>query len=166
MISVSSSVRSISDVEELRSRTFPGVLDLSLDSSSETNTSDIEDPSVNDLDICAWVHRKPVNLRPDHGDFGEAEEGDLIDRMLSRTTVPRRGTKKPTKNATLNLPVVKNNHRKHKKPKYIYLNGSRPHHRSRQLRISDMFGASEVTERAHGEINRGSTPRGVGRAHG
>ena len=165
MISVSSSGRSISDVEELRSRTFPGVLDLSLDSSDETNVSDMEDANVDDADIGAWVHRKPVNLRPEYGDFGEAEEGDLIDRMLSRTTVSRRRARKPTKNATLNLPVVKRGHRKRKKTTNIYVNGSRPHDRSRQLRISDMFGTSEVNERAHGEVNRRSVPRGGGRAH-
>jgi len=165
VISVSSSGRSISDVEELRSRTFPGVLDLSLDSSDETNVSDMEDANVDDADIGAWVHRKPVNLRPEYGDFGEAEEGDLIDRMLSRTTVSRRRARKPTKNATLNLPVVKRGHRKRKKTTNIYVNGSRPHDRSRQLRISDMFGTSEVNERAHGEVNRRSVPRGGGRAH-
>jgi len=165
VISVSSSGRSISDVEELRSRTFPGVLDLSLDSSDETNLSDVEDTNVGDADIGAWVHRKPVNLRPDYGDFGEAEEGDLIDRMLSRTTVSRRRTKKPTKNATLNLPVVKHGHRKRKKPINIYVHGSRTHDHSRQLRIPDMFGTSEV-DKSRGEVNRRFVPRGGGRARG
>jgi len=164
VISVSSSGRSISDVEELRSRAFPGVLDLSLDSSDETN-SDVED-NVGDADIGAWVHRKPVNLRPDYGDFGEAEEGDLIDRMLSRTTVSRRRAKKPTKNATLNLPVVKHGRRERKKPTNIYVHGSRAHDHSRQLRIPDMFGASEVDKRARGEVNRRSVPRGGGKARG
>jgi len=166
VISVSSSGRSISDVEELRSRTFPGVLDLSLDSSDETTVSDMEDANVNDTDIGAWVHRKPVNLRPDYGDFGEAQEGDLIDRMLSRTTVSRRHAKKPTKNATLNLPVVKHGHRKRKKPTNIYVHGSRTHDHSRQLRIPDMFGASEVDKRVRGEVNRRSMPRGGGRIRG
>ena len=165
-ISVSSSGRSISDVEELRSRTFPGVLDLSLDSSDETNVSDVDDANVIDADIDAWVHRKPVNLRPDYGDFGEAEEGDLIDRMLSRTTVSRRRAKKSTKNATLNLPVVKHGHRKRKKPTNIYVHGSRAHHHSRQLRIPDMFGPSEVNKRARGEVKQRSAPRGGGRVRG
>ena len=166
VISVSSSGRSISDVEELRSRTFPGVLDLALDSSDETNVSDVEDTNVGDADIGAWVHRKPVTLRPDYGDFGEAEEGDLIDRMLSRTTVSRRRTKKPTRNATLNLPVVKHGHRKRKRPTNIYVHGSRTQDHSRQLRIPDMFGTSEVDKRGRGEINQRSVPRGGGRARG
>ena len=166
VISVSSSGRSISDVEELRSRTFPGVLDLSLDISDESGVSDMEDANVDETDIGAWIHRKPVNLRPDYGDFGEAEEGDLIDRMLSRTTVSRRRTKKPSKNATLNLPVVKHSHRKRKKPTNIYVRGSRPHEYSRQLRIPDMFGKGEASERARGEVGRRSVPREGRRAHG
>ena len=159
VISVNSSGRSISDVEELRSRTFPGVLDLSLDSSDESNISYVEDANVDDADIGAWVHRKPVNLRPDYGDFGEAEEGDLIDRMLSRTIVSRRRAKKPTKNAMLNLPVVKRGHRKRKKPTNIYVGGSRPHERSRQLRIPDLFGTGQVNKRARDDVDRRSIPR-------
>ena len=166
VISVNSSGRSISDIEELRSRTFPGVLDLSLDSSAESNPSDMDDPNVDDADISAWVHRKLVNLRPDHSDFGEAEEGDLIDRMLSRTVVSRRRTKKSTKNATLILPVVKRGHRKRKKPTNIYVGGSGPHGSSRQLRIPDMFGTRGVNKRTHNEVNRRSIPREGRRAHG
>jgi len=166
LISVSSSGRSISDVEELRSRTFPGVLDLTLDSSDESKVSDVEDDSVDDADIGAWIHREPSNLRPDRGDFGEAEEGDLIDRMLSRTIVSRRRTKKPTKNATLNLPVVKRGHPKRKKPTNIYVNGSRPHQRSRQLRIPDLFGTGQVNKRARDETDRRSVPREGRRTHG
>jgi hypothetical protein len=165
VISVSSSNRSISDVEELRSRTFPGVLDLSLDPSDESNVSDVEDANVDDADIGAWVHSKPVNLRPDYCDFGEAEEGDLVDRMLSRTTVPRRRTKKPTKNATLNLPVVKRARQRRKKPANIYVGGSRPHDRSRQLRIPDLFGTGEVNKRARDEADRRSVLLGSRRAH-
>ena len=166
IISVSSSGRSISDVEELRSRTFPGVLDLSLDSSDESDAEDVEDANVDDADIGAWIHRKPISLRPDSGDFGEAEERDLIDRMLSRTTVSRRRTKKPLKNATLNLAVVKRDHRKRKKPINIYVNGSRPHERSRQLRIPDMFGTGEVSKRVHGEPNRRPVPGEGRKPHG
>lgn len=160
MISLSSSNRSISDVEELRSRTFPGVLDLALDSSDESALSDMEDTNVDDVDIGAWVLHRPVNLRPDRGDFGEAEEGDLIDRMLSRTTVSRRRAKKPMKNATLDLPVVKRSHRKRKKPANIYVGGSRPHERSRQLRIPDLFGAGQAnSNKPRGEVGRRSAPR-------
>lgn len=166
VISVGSSSRSISDVEELRSRTFPGVLDLSLDSSDESDVSDVEDANVEDADIGAWIHRKPVNLRPDYGDFGEAEEGDLIDRMLSRTTVSRRRTKKPLRNATLNLPTVKRDHRKRKKQMNVYVNGSRPHERSRQLRIPDMFGTGGPNKRVRGEVNRRSVPREGMKTHG
>ena len=164
VITVSSSGRSISDVEKLRSRTFPGVLDLSLDSSDESSDSYVEDASVDDADIGAWVHRKSVNLRPDYGDFGEAEERDLVDRMLSRTIVSRRRTKKPTKDATLNLPVIKRGHRKRKKPTNIYVGGSRP--RSRQLRIPDLFGAGQVNKRARDDVERRSTPREGRTAHG
>jgi hypothetical protein len=164
IISVISSNRSISDVEELRSRTFPGVLDLSLDSSGGSDASDMEDPNVDDADIGAWIHCKPVNLRPDRGDFGEAEEGDLIDRMLSRTVVSRRRRKKPIKNATLNLPIVKRGHRKHKKPMNIYVNGSRPRDRSRQLRIPDLFGTGQVNTRARAD--RRSLPRESATADG
>jgi hypothetical protein len=159
VISVGSSGRSISDIEELRSRTFPGVLDLSLDPSDESSVSDTEDAGVDDVDIGAWVYRKPVNLRPDNGDFGEAEEGDLIDRMLSRTVVARRRAKKPQKNATLNLPVVKRGRGKRKKTMNIYLNGSRPHERSRQLRIPDLFGTGQVNTRTRSEAARRSVPR-------
>jgi len=160
VISVGSSNRSISDVEELRSRTFPGVLDLVLGSSDESVFSDRDDTNVDDADIGAWVHRRPVNLRPDRGDFGEAEEGDLIDRMLSRTTVSRRRAKKPMKNAILDLPVVKRSHRKRKKPTNIYVSGSRPHERSRQLRIPDLFGAGQAhSNKTRGEVDRRSTPR-------
>lgn len=159
VISIGSSGRSISDIEELRSRTFPGVLDLSLDSSNESNVSDTEDAGVDDADIGAWVYRKPVNLRPDNGYFGEAEEGDLIDRMLSRTVVTRRRAKKPQKNATLNLPVVKRGRGKRKKPINIYLSGSRPQNRSRQLRIPDLFGTGQVNTRVRRETDRGSMPR-------
>ncbi|KAF9646529.1 hypothetical protein BDM02DRAFT_3171519 [Thelephora ganbajun] len=165
VISVSSSVRSISDVEELRSRTFPGVLDLPLNSSDESNVSDLEDASVDDADIGAWIHRKPVNLRPDYGDFGEAEEGDLIDRMLSRTIVSRRRTKKPTKNATLDLPVVKRGHRKRKKPTNIYVGGFRPHDCSRQLRIPDLFGTGQVNKSTHDEVDRRTLAREGKMAH-
>ena len=166
VISVSSSGRSISDVEELRSRTFPGVLDLTLDSSDGSKISDKEDDSVDDADIGAWIHRKPVNLRPDYGDFGEAEEGDLIDRMLSRTIVSRRRTKKPTKNATLDLPVVKRGPPKRKKPTKIYVSGSKPHQRSRQLRIPDLFGTGQVKKTARDEADRRSIPREGRRTHG
>ena len=166
VVSVNSSSRSISDVEELRSRTFPGVLDLSLDSSDESNISEMDDANVSDADIGAWVHRKPANLRPDNSDFGEAEEGDLIDRMLSRTVVSRRRTKKPTKNKTLNLPVVKRGDRRRKKPTNIYVSGSRPHERSRQLRIPDLFGKGPVNTRARGEVDRRSVPREDTTAHG
>ena len=165
-ISVSSSGRSISDVEELRSRTFPGVLDLSLDSSDESSVSYVEDVTVDDADIGAWVHRKPVNLRPDCGDFGEAEEGDLIDRMLSRTTVSRRRKKKPLKDGSLDLPVIKRGHRKRKKPTNIYVGGFRPGERSRQLRIPDLFGTGQVRKRAGDNIDRRSVPRESRKAHG
>ena len=166
MISINSSGRSISDVEELRSRTFPGVLDLPLDSSDESNVSDVEDANVDDADIGAWIHRKPVNLRPDYGDFGEAEEGDLIDRMLSRTAVSRRRTKKPMRNATLNLPVVKRGRQKRKKPINIYVSGARPHERSRQLRIPDLFGTGQMNKRVHDEVDRRSVPREGRTTHG
>lgn len=166
IISVNSSSRSISDVEELRSRTFPGVLDLALDSPDESNVSEVEDFVVDDADIGAWVHRKPVNLRPDSGDFGEAKEGDLIDRMLSRTAVSRRRRKKPTKNATLNLPVVKRGGRKHKKPTNVYVNGSGPRDRSRQLRIPDLFGTGQVNRRLGDEVDRRFAPREGGTVHG
>jgi len=166
VITVSSSGRSISDVEELRSRTFPGVLDLSLDSSGQSNASDAEDNSVEDADIGAWVNRKPVTLRPDHGDFGEAEEGDLIDRMLSRTIVSRRRTKKPKKNATLNLPVVKHGRRKRKKTVNVYVNGSRPPERSRQLRIPDLFGTDQVNKRTRDKVDKSFIPRDGRTAHG
>ena len=166
VITVSSSGRSISDVEKLRSRTFPGVLDLSLDSSDESSVSYVEDANVDDADIGAWVHRKPVNLRPDYGDFGEAEEGDLIDRMLSRTVVSRRRTKKPTKDGTLNLPVIKRGQGKRKKPINIYVNGSRPHNRSRQLRIPDLFGTGQVSKRARDGVDRRSIPSEGRTAHG
>jgi len=166
VISVSSTGHSISDIEELRSRTFPGVLDLFLDSSDESNISDVEDANVDDADIGAWIHHKPVNLRPDYGDFGEAEEGDLIDRMLSRTTVSRRRTKKPAKNATLNLPVVKRSHRKRKKPTHIYVGGSRPHGHSRQLRIPDLFGTGGAKKRVRDAADQRSVPREGERTHG
>ena len=159
IISIGSSGRSISDVEELRSRTFPGVLDLPLHFSDESNVSDTEDTNFEDADIGAWVYRKPVNLRSDNGDFGEAEEGDLIDRMLSRTVVSRRRAKKSTNNATLNLPVVKRGHGKRKKPMKIYVNGSRPRERSRQLRIPDLFGTGQVNARVRGEADRRLMPR-------
>ena len=159
VISVSSPGRSISDVEELRSRTFPGVLDLSLHSSDESNVEDVEDVHVDDGDIGAWIYRKPVNLRPDNGDFEEAEEGDLIDRMLSRTTVSRRRAKKPTKNAKLDLPVVKRGHKKRRKTMNVYVQGSRPHDRSRQLRIPDLFGTGQVNTRPQDEADRRSVPR-------
>jgi len=165
-ISVSSSGRSISDVEELRSRKFPGVLDLSLDSSDESSVLYVEDVTVDDADIGAWVHRKPVNLRPDYGDFGEAEEGDLIDRMLSRTTVSRRRKKKPLKDGMLDLPVIKRGHRKRKKPKNIYVGGSRPGERSRQLRIPDLFGTGQVRKRTGDDVDRRSVPRESRKAHG
>lgn len=166
VISVSSSGHSISDVEELRSRAFPGVLDLPLDSSDESNVSEVEDANVDDAEIGAWIHHKPANLRPDYGDFGEAEEGDLIDRMLSRTIVSRRRTKKPMKNATLNLPVVKRGHGKRKKPTNIYVNGSRPHGNSRQLRIPDLFGTGHVNGRADDEADRRFIPHEGRTAHG
>jgi hypothetical protein len=166
VISVRSSDRSISDVEELRSRTFPGVLDLSLDSSDESAAPEMEDANVDDADIGAWIHHRPVNLRPDHGDFGEAEEGDLIDRMLSRTTVSRRRAKKPTKNTTLNLPVVKRGRHKRKKPINIYLNGTRPHDHSRQLRIPDLFGPGQAKGRVYGGAERRSVSREGTTAHG
>ena len=159
VISVNTSNRSISDVEELRSRMFPGVLDLALDSPDESNVSEVDDTIVDDADIGSWVHRKSVNLRPDYGDFGEAEEGDLIDRMLSRTIVSRRRRKKPTKNATLKLPVVKRGERKRRKPTNIYVNGSGPREHSRQLRIPDLFGTGQVNRRLGGEVDRRSTPR-------
>ena len=159
IISVNSSDRSISDVEELRSRTFPGVLDLSLDSSDGSDASDMDDANVDDADIGAWIHREPVNLRPDDGDFGEAEEGDLIDRMLSRTIVSRR-RKKQIKNSTLNLPIVKRGRRKRKKPVNIYVGGSKPLERSRQLRIPDLFGMGQTTSRVHRETDRKSVPHG------
>lgn len=166
VISLSSSGRSISDVEELRSRTFPGILDLPLDSSDETNVSDTEDTNLDDADIGAWIYRKPLTLRPDNDDFGEAEEGDLIDRMLSRTVVPKRRAKKPTKNATLNLPVVKRRHGKRKKPMNIYVSNSKPHERSRQLRIPDLFGTRRVNTRPRGEADRRSVPREGMTTHG
>ena len=168
VISVSSSGRSISDVEELRSRKFPGVLDLSLDPSDESNVSDVEDANIDDADIGAWVYRKPVNLRPDNGDFGEAEEGDLIDRMLSRTVVSRRRgrAKKPMKNARLELPVVKRGNGKRKKAMNIYVGGLRPHERSRQLRIPDLFGTGQANTRVRGEAGRRSMPREGMTAHG
>jgi hypothetical protein len=159
VISVVSSDGYISDVEELRSRTFPGVLDLALDSSDESNVSEMEPAGVDDADIGAWVYCKPANLRPDHGDFGEAKEGDLIDRMLSRTIVSRRRAKKPTKNATLNLPIVKRGHGKRRKPMNVYVKGSRPHDRSRQLRIPDLFGTGQVNTRSRGDVDRRSVPR-------
>ena len=166
VISVSSSDRSISDVEELRSRTFPGVLDLPLDSSDESTVPDVEDTNFDDADIGAWIYHKPVNLRPDRGDFGEAEERDLIDRMLSRTVVSRRRAKNPMRNATLSLPVVKRGRQKRKKPTNIYVNGTRPHEHSRQLRIPDLFGTGHVKTRAHERAHRRSVPSEGSIAHG
>lgn len=165
MISVSST-HSISDLEELRSRTFPGVLDLSLDSTGSSNISDMEDATIDDVDIGAWVSRKPVNLRPDNGDFGEAEEGDLVDRMLSRTVVSKRRAKKPTRNAILNLPVVKRGHKRRKKPMNVYVGGSRPHECSRQLRIPDLFAMGQVNTKTRRESDRRSVPRDGMTAHG
>ena len=166
VISVSSSERSISDVEELRSRTFPGVLDLPLDSSDESTVPDVEDTNFDDAGISAWIRREPVNLRPDRGDFGEAEERDLIDRMLSRTVVSRRRAKKPTRNATLNLPVVKRGRKKRRKPTNVYVNVARPHEHSRQLRIPDLFGTGHVKTRAHERAYRRSVPSEGSIAHG
>ena len=53
---------SISDVEELQSRTFPGVLGLALDSPDESNLSEVEDVIIDDVDISASVHHNPVNI--------------------------------------------------------------------------------------------------------
>ena len=62
VISVSSSECSISDMEELHSRTFLGILDLPLDSSNDSTVPDVEDTKVDDADIGAWIHCKPVTF--------------------------------------------------------------------------------------------------------
>lgn len=138
----SSSERSISDVEELRTQMYPGVLDIPLVSDSEDEESDADLEMVHDVDIGAWLHRHPANRRrPDRGAF-EAKEGDLIDRMLSRTRVT---SGKKRANRTNQGTGIGSGRSHARRPNGVHVfigSGARPRRRPRQRRLAEFFEAS------------------------
>jgi hypothetical protein len=135
VIEISSSEHSISDVEELRTQMYPGVLDIPLLSASEDEETDAELEAVNDADIDAWLQRRARRLKTSKHSL-EAREGDLIDRMLSRTRVAGTSNKNRTK-------VVRRHGRGHGRLKHkgiqLYIGGARSHKKARQLRLPDLF---------------------------
>jgi hypothetical protein len=149
VIEISSSERSISDVEELRTQGHLGVLDIPLFSASEDEETDVEMEVVKDADIGAWLQRKP-RRRKSAQDNLEATEGDLIDRMLSRTRMP--GSKKNTGSGSR-----QGRGRLKKNGMQITVRGVHSHKRQRQMRLTEHF----KNTNAQGG-NGGRHPRGDG----